>query len=279
MEQFISSASLTTHIKPLYSEGKTIGFVPTMGALHEGHLDLVRRAREESDIVICSIFVNPLQFNRKDDFDAYPDQKQADLILLRNIGCDIVFMPTKEDLFSVEPMLEFDFGSLGKNMEAEYRPGHFEGVAAVVARFFELVKPTRAYFGEKDYQQLAIIKWLVNKMQYSTEVVACRTSRDEFGLALSSRNLLLTKSEIERASEIYQTLLYCKSNMEYYKPDLLAKRCYLKLEKYFQPEYFVIADENSLVPLKNWSDSGRPRAFVSAYLSNVRLIDNLSLNP
>lgn len=279
MEIFTSSSEIKSHLEGLREQGNTIGFVPTMGALHDGHLGLIQQAKEEVDCVVCSIFVNPLQFNRKEDLEKYPDRISSDQSMLEDVECDFLFLPAYSEVYPEDPNLEFDFGTIGKGMEAEYRPNHFEGVAAVIARFFDILNPTKAYFGEKDYQQLAIVRWLAKNRSYETEVVGCPTVRFENGLAMSSRNYLLTDEEREMASLIYQTLLYCKVNVDYYDPEELAQRCYLKLLKHFTPEYFVIADEDSMEPLKEWTDSKRPRAFVAAYLSSVRLIDNLSLNP
>ncbi len=257
--------------------GQTVGFVPTMGALHSGHSALVERSVAENDITICSIFVNPLQFNRKEDLDTYPDRMQADIDLLEDLNCHILFNPSKEDIYSDESRLTYDFGSIGKGMEAEYRPGHFEGVAEVIHRFFNILKPTRAYFGEKDYQQLAIVRWLTEKYAHSTEIVGCETIRDKSGLAMSSRNYNLSAEEYEKASDIFKTLSYCRDNKGSFQPQELAKICFDMLSVDFRPEYFTIADQFTMEPLKEWTDSEYPRAFVAAYCGNVRLIDNLSL--
>jgi len=259
--------------------GLTIGFVATMGALHEGHIALIKRAKKENDLVVCSIFVNPLQFNRKVDLEEYPNRLEEDIALLKEANCDILYTPLKEDIYPNQPDLNFNFGSIGKGMEAEYRPKHFEGVAAVINRFFEILQPTKAYFGEKDYQQLAIVRWLTSIKKFDTEVVGCETIRFDNGLAMSSRNFLLAEEEFETASKIYQTLQFCKKNRSNFLPRELAEKCFNILEEDFDPEYFIIADELTMKPLTNWSDSNNPRAFVAAYLSTVRLIDNLSLNP
>jgi len=279
MKIFTHISEIQSYLRELRSKGNTIGFVPTMGALHEGHLALIKQAKNETDQVVCSIFVNPLQFNRKEDLDNYPDRLLQDRSMLENEHCDILFLPVTEEMYPDTPPLEFAFGTVGIGMEAKHRPKHFEGVAAVINRFFEILEPTVAYFGEKDYQQLAIVKWLVKEKKFKTEVVGCDTIRFESGLAMSSRNYLLVEKDLKIASQIYEALQYCKLNTENYEPKELAKRCFSMLQDKFSPEYFTIVDEESMVPLNKWSDSQRPRAFVAAYLSSVRLIDNLSLNP
>jgi len=279
MKQFSAGKELSIYLKDVRKQGLKTGFVATMGALHKGHIALIEQAKKENDLVICSIFVNPLQFNRKEDLEKYPNRIKDDKALLEQGGCDILFTPYKEDMYPREPNLSFNFGSIGKGMEAEYRPSHFEGVAAVINRFFELLNPDKAYFGEKDYQQLAIVRWLAKEKRFNTEVVGCKTIRFENGLAMSSRNFLLAEAEFETAAEIYQVLEFCKENRSSYSPNELAAKCFKMLSENFDPEYFIIADELTMKPLSDWSESKNPRAFVAAYLSTVRLIDNLSLNP
>ncbi len=278
MKQFSNSSDISNYLLELKKKGLSIGFVPTMGALHKGHIALIEKAKKENQIVICSIFVNPLQFNRAADLKSYPNRIKEDTELLDQADCDVLYLPTKEDIYPNKPSLTFDFGSIAKNMEAEHRPNHFEGVAAVINRFLEILHPDQAYFGEKDYQQLAIIKWLAKNKNFNTKIIGCETVRHNNGLAMSSRNFLLEDSKFETASKIYQCLLYCKENKFNFSPADLSKKCLKILDQDFEPEYFIIADENSMEPIKNWEDSKFPRAFVAAYLSTVRLIDNLSLN-
>lgn len=277
MVKFEHPEAIQFHLKELAQRGKKIGFVPTMGALHYGHMALVRRAKEENDLVVCSIFVNPLQFNRKEDLSNYPNRLKEDSAMLEEVGCDILFTPSKEELYTNQPALDFDFGSIAKGMEAEYRPGHFEGVAAVIERFLSILSPHKAYFGEKDYQQLAIVRWVKEHFNFDTEIIGCKTVRDENGLAMSSRNYLLEEKHYITASKIYQLMKYCQTQVGQQAPQELAKYCFEALKKDFKPEYFEIVDENSLNPIKAWSESKRPRVFVAAYLGSVRLIDNLSL--
>lgn len=280
MKIYTTSSSIGIYLDKIHSKGVKTGFVPTMGALHEGHLSLIQQAKEEVDLAICSIFVNPLQFNRKEDLEAYPDRMKEDQEMLDSIDCDLLFLPSYEDIYPQTPQLNFDFGSIGVGMEAEYRPNHFEGVAAVIKSFLEILSPSKAYFGEKDYQQLAIIKWLVKQYDFPTKIVGCKTKRAKSGLAMSSRNYLLEESDREKASIVYETLAYALRNKGFMGPIELSKICCDKLIKAgFQVEYFTIANEETMKPVQNWNNTISARAFTAAYLSGVRLIDNLSLNP
>lgn len=276
MQTFEKSAAIKVYLEES-ARNLSVGFVPTMGALHAGHSSLIKRSVSENDLTICSIFVNPLQFNRKEDLDSYPDRIMADKEILEEANCDILFLPKVEEIYPDEGRLDYDFGTIGEGMEAEYRPGHFQGVAEVIHRFFTILKPTRAYFGEKDYQQLAIIRWLVDRYDHPTEIIPCETIRAESGLAMSSRNYNLSNDEYEKAAEIYEILSFCKNNKDKFAPTDLEKVCLDKLKVNFRPEYFTIADQYSMVPLKDWTDSNYPRAFVAAYCGSVRLIDNLAL--
>ncbi|MEX2380133.1 MAG: pantoate--beta-alanine ligase [Vicingaceae bacterium] len=277
MIKFEHPEAIQSHLRELAQAGKKIGFVPTMGALHYGHMALVRRAKKENDLVVCSIFVNPLQFNRREDLTNYPNRLKEDSEMLKEVGCDILFTPSKKELYTNQPSIDFDFGSIAQGMEAEYRPGHFEGVAAVIERFLSILSPHKAYFGEKDFQQLAIVRWVKEHFKFDTKIIGCETVRDENGLAMSSRNYLLEEKHYITASEIYQLMKYCQTQVGKQDPQELAKNCFETLKKNFKPEYFEIVDEKSLKPIKKWSESKRPRVFVAAYLGAVRLIDNLSL--
>lgn len=278
MIKFEHPAAIQAHLADLVKAGKQIGFVPTMGALHHGHMALIKQAKQENDVVICSIFVNPLQFNRKEDLTNYPNRITEDTKMLSEVDCDILFTPSKDELYANQKEIKFNFGSIAQGMEAEYRPGHFEGVAAVIERFLSILTPDRAYFGEKDFQQLAIVRWVKSHFNFSTEIIGCETVRDENGLAMSSRNYLLDKEDYTTASQIYQLMTYCQSQLGKQAPQELAKSCFEKLKENFRPEYFEIVDEHSLEPIKQWEDSKNPRVFVAAYLKSVRLIDNMSLN-
>lgn len=258
-----------------------IGFVPTMGALHQGHLSLIKRAKEENDLVICSIFVNPTQFNDKKDLENYPRTEQRDLELLATAGCDAAFTPSIKEIYPIEDNSVFEFGSLDKVMEGSFRPGHFNGVALVVKRLFEIVKPKRAYFGQKDFQQLAIIRQLKEKLNLPVEIIGCPTVRESDGLAMSSRNMRLTEEERKSAASIPKVLFNAKklykemsvSEIKQWAMEQLAKQPLLT------PEYFEIVDSSSLQPIKSWSDTKECVACVAVKAGAVRLIDNMVLFP
>lgn len=277
MKQFKVVKELRQYLTNAKADKKSIGFVPTMGALHKGHLELIKRAKAENDLVVCSIFVNPLQFNRKEDLEMYPKRLKEDSILLEKVGCDILFTPEEKDLFAHRATDIFDFGSIGKGMEADFRPGHFEGVAAVIERFFAIILPNRAYFGEKDFQQLAIIRWVKEHFNFSVDIIGCKTIRFENGLAMSSRNFLLKENELPIAAKIYKEMQNCKIKNGKIEPKQLAADCFQQLSKTFKPDYVEIVDEKTLIPITSWAETTCPRIFIAAYLSNVRLIDNLSL--
>ena len=258
--------------------GKSIGFVPTMGALHQGHLDLVRRAREENDICGCSIFVNPIQFNNPEDLVKYPRTLADDLKLLEKAGCDLVFAPSVEEMYPEPVTKKFDFGGLERVMEGEHRPGHFNGVAVVVEKLFDIFGPDRAYFGEKDFQQLRIIQSLVKMENIPVEIVSCHTVREADGLAMSSRNRRLSAEERDIAPVIYQTLLHAKDLANKTPVSEVKKIATSMLEsKGFRVDYFEISDTESLQPVETWEGAPGVIACVAAFLGSVRLIDNMIL--
>ena len=258
----------------------SIGFVPTMGALHEGHASLIKKSLSQNALSVCSIFVNPTQFNNKTDFKNYPNRLDQDIKLLRAIGCDVAFIPTKETIYPNGLTSKvFDFGSLDKVMEGESRPGHFNGVAMVVSRFFEIIKPNRAYFGEKDFQQLAIIKSLATQKFKGVEIVPCSTFREKDGLAMSSRNLLLDKRYRAAAPRIYQRLLAIQGRAKNTSVSELRswiKNVYKKDEDLVL-EYFEIADAKSLKKSDCWSDFPKHVACIAVFAGTTRLIDNILL--
>ena len=279
MEIIETKGKIKTVVESWQGKGYTIGLVPTMGALHEGHLQLVRRSLKENDMTVCSIFVNPLQFNNKEDLDKYPDTFEQDIQFLQKVGCDMVFAPEADAFYEGVGANDYDFGLLGTVMEAQHRPGHFEGVAAVVKELFITIMPQKAYFGEKDFQQLSIIKWLKRTEQFPIEVVGCETVRATNGLALSSRNLRLSKKALLTAAEVYATLNFCRNNAIIFDPQTLVEHAIAKLEQNCEVEYFEIVDEETFERVEDWEESKCPRAFVVVHLEGVRLIDNLSLNP
>jgi pantoate--beta-alanine ligase len=264
----------------LKSDGKTIGFVPTMGALHQGHLSLVQSAIVENDVVIVSIFVNPTQFNNAEDLKKYPRMPEQDIQLLASIPPQIVFLPFAEDIYSEDYVFpKIDLGNLDSVMEGRFRPGHFQGVINVVNRFFELIQPSRAYFGKKDFQQVAVIKFMTKTFHPNIIICEGETLRDANGLALSSRNMLLSPAEKQDALVLFQALSDAKKLVVSMTPDRLRNEITRRLENStLTLEYFDIVHPNTLEPLTNeWLPGAT--ACVAAYCGAVRLIDNLELIP
>lgn len=261
------------------SEGKTIGFVPTMGALHEGHLKLIRQAASENDFVAVSIFVNPIQFNNPEDLEKYPRTLDQDLLKLEGTGCKLVFAPSAQEIYPEPDLTEFDFGDLDKVMEGKFRPGHFRGVAVVVKKLFEIVTPHKAYFGEKDFQQLAIIKKMVSMLKMPVEIVPCPIVREADGLAMSSRNARLTLDERIEAPAIYKALLSVKENYSWFIPAGVKQLVTGEIQEnqYFRVEYAEVVDTQTLQPFEDWHDAEHAVVCVAAFIGNVRLIDNIVL--
>lgn len=268
-----------TAIQKQKSEGKTIGFVPTMGALHKGHLTLIRQAVSENDFVAVSIFVNPIQFNNPEDLAKYPRTLEEDLKILEGTGCSLVFYPSADEMYPVPDLTVFDFGQLDKVMEGKFRPGHFNGVAIVVKKFLEIVAPHKAYFGEKDFQQLAIIKKMVDMLQIPVEIIPCPIVREPDGLAMSSRNARLTPPERAEAPVIHKALAGVKENYSWFIPDGVKEliRGEIQENHYFRVEYVDIVDTETLLPLEDWMDAKHAVVCVAAFIGSVRLIDNIVL--
>jgi len=266
-------------VKEQRKNGKTIGFVPTMGALHQGHLDLMNRAKKENDLLIVSIFVNPIQFNNSVDLEKYPRDLNADAKLLEDIGCDVLFAPSVIEMYPEKATIEYDFGLLETVMEGASRPGHFNGVGIVVSKLFEITLPHKAYFGEKDYQQLAIIKKLVEIEKIPVQIVPCPTVREPDGLAMSSRNKLLTIAEREAAPFIYQTLKFVKKSSETICPGPLRQLVVnmFSSREEFELEYFELANDRTLQTINAWGTASGIIAFVVVRLGKVRLIDNIRI--
>jgi len=257
---------------------KSIGFVATMGALHQAHISLVDISKKENDITVCSIFVNPKQFNKKEDLLKYPRNTEADLEKLKAADCNAVFIPSVDEMYPEKVEKEFYFETLSEVMEAEHRPGHFNGVAIVIERFFDILTPTHAYFGEKDYQQLAVIKALVKQLNSPVKVVGCQIFRESNGLAMSSRNERLSNAEKEQASLISRTLKYVCEHKNLSVLEL--KNHFLsKMKRYdnFEIEYFEIADETTLQPITEWGSAEKYIAFTAINVGGVRLIDNMTI--
>ena len=263
------------------NDGLSIGFVPTMGALHEGHLALIKQALVENHKCVCSIFVNPTQFDKADDLKSYPKTIDNDLKLLKEVQCDFVFIPGVEDVYPENVQSNnFDFEGLDKVMEGAFRTGHFDGVGTVVKRLFEIVNPTRAYFGEKDFQQLQIIKKMVEKNKITVQIVPCKIYREKDGLAMSSRNTRLNVEQRKEAPLIQQTLLKCKKLFPEKDISFIEKMVLstFKTNKILELEYFEIADVATLKTAKTKKENTSYRAFIASFIAGVRLIDNIALN-
>lgn len=268
---------LVSLIDSYRKEGKTIGFVPTMGALHQGHISLVNECKKNTDITIVSVFVNPTQFNDTEDLKRYPRTPEADTELLRNAGCDIVFLPSVEEIYPEKDTRKFDFGHLETIMEGAKRPGHFNGVGQVVSRLFDIVRPDKAFFGMKDFQQVAIIKNMVKQLKYKLEIVPCPIIREESGLALSSRNALLDKEHKENAPHIYATLKKAREMASQMSVSELKKWITdeINCNPYLETEYVEIVDNTNLNVVENWNEKAIKVACVAVYAGKIRLIDNI----
>ena len=280
MEVFKTVEALQKQLSKVKSSTK-IGFVPTMGALHNGHLSIVKKAKTENNLVVVSIFVNPTQFDKKEDLLKYPKTIKNDLQLLENINCDIVFIPSVEELYSDKiEAASFDFEGLDKVMEGAFRTGHFDGVGTIVKKLFEIVKPNNAYFGEKDYQQLQIIKKMTANQKLPVNIVSCKIFREEDGLAMSSRNVRLSSAQRDAAPLIYKSLLKSKKLFPEKSIKEIKKQIILDFEseEFLTLEYFEIANSETLTSLENKEETVKYRAFIAAFAGAVRLIDNIALN-
>ena len=253
--------------------GKSIGMVPTMGALHEGHLSLIRRAHEENDVVFCSIFVNPVQFNNAEDLAKYPRTLEADVQLIGDLA-DYVFAPTVEEVFPVAPTEVYDFGTVANVMEGAARPGHFNGVGVIVRRLLEWTRPHKAYFGEKDYQQIAVIREMCAQCRILAEIVPCPIVREPNGLAMSSRNRRLSEHEFETAANIHRILEESKKLHSVPEIQQFVETEIAKIPE-FQLDYFEIADAKTLLSTDTLDNPNGVMGFITVYVGPVRLIDNI----
>lgn len=282
MPLFKAKAPLKAYLEFNFEQNATIGFVPTMGALHQGHLSLMKESLLKNEITVVSIFVNPTQFTNSEDLEKYPRTLDEDFKKITELSADIVvYAPSIEDIYDGAPSLNvFNYDGLENKMEGKFRPGHFNGVGTIVLRLFTIVNPTNAYFGEKDFQQLLIIKKLVQTKKLTINVVGCPIFREQNGLAMSSRNSLLSESEKEEASIIHKTLLKSKEKFK----NQSAQKTTNWVEKKFKInpkislEYFQIANEETLEPCIKKNKTTKYRAFIAAFVNNVRLIDTISLN-
>jgi len=271
---------ISGHLHTLRNEGKTIALVPTMGALHQGHASLVEKASAENDIVVVSIFVNPTQFNDPSDLNLYPRTLDSDLELLQHLETDLVFVPSANEMYPGGDAQIFDLGNLDKIMEGKHRSGHFNGVAQIVSKLFLLVQPHRAYFGQKDFQQLVIIERLVEILELDISIVPCPIIREKDGLAMSSRNIRLSKEDRKLAPFIYHTLKLARGKTASLSPSQLKEWVTLQFRKQteMELEYFEIVEDKGLMPLEKWDDRVNKVACIAVHLGGVRLIDNLKFD-
>ncbi|WP_264525675.1 MULTISPECIES: pantoate--beta-alanine ligase [unclassified Flavobacterium] len=282
MHIFYGKVALIAYLKTIKTANSTIGFVPTMGALHQGHLALMQRSLKENDDTVVSIFVNPTQFNNPEDLEKYPRTLEEDVKKMRGLSDKmILYAPTVDDIYEGHTISEdFDFDGLENQMEGKFRPGHFNGVGTIVKRLFEIVTPTNAYFGEKDFQQLQIVKKMVEKNHLPVNVVGCPIFREDNQLAMSSRNERLSPEERKEASIIYKVLTEAKEIFEKGTPEETIQfvENSFKDNERFELEYFVIADESTLLPIEHKSNDKNYRAFIAVFVNSIRLIDTISLN-
>nr|WP_315120827.1 pantoate--beta-alanine ligase [uncultured Porphyromonas sp.] len=278
MNIYKSIEDLQAFVEAERAKGLRIAFVPTMGALHAGHLSLVRRALSECDRCIVSVFVNPTQFNDPRDLETYPRTLEADSTLLASVGTSALFTPEVSTIYPEEDTRTFDVGAVAEVMEGRYRPGHFNGVMQVVSRLFDIVRPDCAYFGEKDFQQIAVIRAMVRLIGSPVEIIACPIVREADGLALSSRNVRLSAEERREAPQIYRILSESRSCAKDMSPQQVIERVTEQINAvpHLRVEYFEIVDTDSLQPIASWSDSPAPHGCITVYCGEVRLIDNIA---
>ena len=271
-------SELKSLISGYKQENKTVGIVLIIGALHAGHKSLVDRARKENDIVVVSVFVNPTQFNNKQDLATYPRTEEHDCALLEAAGCDVVFMPAVEEVYPEPDNRQFDLGAVAEVMEGAHRPGHFNGVAQIVSKLFGFVEPDRAYFGEKDFQQIAVIRKMVQLEGFKLQIVACPIKREDDGLALSSRNVRLTAEQRQLAPNIYRVL---KESCNFAKSHTVAETEKFVVDSLnalpqMEVEYYSIVDALTMQPVSDWADADSITGCITVYCGEVRLIDNIA---
>jgi pantoate--beta-alanine ligase len=280
---FKKSADLHNYIEEQHKKKQQTGFVPTMGALHAGHISLIKRSVEENDQTVCSIFVNPAQFNDPNDFNKYPVTLENDIYQLENAGCDVLFLPSVEEIYpnGIEPSNIYDLGYIETILEGKFRPGHFRGVCMVMERLLKIVLPGTLYLGQKDYQQCMVIKRLIELLNLDKKIdlIVCPTLREPDGLAMSSRNMRLNAEERKNATAIYHALINIKEYINHTKiPDLKKEAATMLTQNGFHPDYVEIADANTLELLSEWDGKRKIVALIAAYLNEIRLIDNMLLN-
>jgi pantoate--beta-alanine ligase len=275
---FKLAKDLSVYLAAQKAAGRSTGFVPTMGALHQGHISLIHTSRSGGNLTVCSIFVNPTQFNNAADFDKYPVTIEKDIDMLEAAGCDVLFLPSVAQMYPDGPELKqkYSLKQLEEVLEGRYRPGHFQGVCQVVHRLLDMVQPHYLYLGQKDYQQCMVLKQLVEMLQVDTQLVVCPTLREQSGLAMSSRNMRLAPEEKIQAAQIYQTLLFVKTELKPgYLGDLKQRAVNYLTNEGFRVDYVEIADAQNLQLVQNWDGQTPLVALVAAFLGDIRLIDNM----
>ncbi|MBE7633306.1 pantoate--beta-alanine ligase [Tenacibaculum finnmarkense] len=280
MKIYKTKSALKEYLATLKKADKSIGFVPTMGALHQGHLSLIKKAKQHNAITVVSIFVNPTQFDNQEDLVNYPKTIDQDIALLESVNCEVLFLPSVAEIYDNNITADtFNFDGLEHQMEGEFRDGHFDGVGTIVKSLFEIVTPNTAYFGKKDFQQLQIIKKLVKKHQIPVKVKGCAIFREEDGLAMSSRNSRLSEEYREVAPFIYRTLKKAKKKFGIKSADKVTKWVVKKFKKHplLRLEYFTIASEETLKTVKIKAENEKYRAFIAVFAGDIRLIDNIRL--
>lgn len=280
MEIFREIKPLRAFLREKNKAGFLIGFVPTMGALHQGHLSLIEASKKAGCFTVCSIFVNPAQFNNADDLKKYPRTLEEDVKMLQSIGCDVLFSPTAEEIYPHISNTQFDFGSLGTTMEGEFRPGHFSGVALVVSKLFHIVEPDHAFFGQKDWQQFTIINQLVKDLNFNIQLHPIPTLREQDGLAMSSRNQRLTPVQRAKAIIFYQSLLECQSRLANGETlSIISSSIKSKIEqdKELKLEYLQLANRENLSSLNSVEEPNQAVLCIAGFVGDVRLIDNILL--
>ena len=275
-----SAAELTAYIRKAKNNGLSVGFVPTMGALHDGHISLIKRSKTENGLTVCSIFVNPTQFNNPEDFKKYPITIENDINLLEKWGCDLLFLPEVDEVYPPgSAKLHYELGYLENLLEGKYRPGHFQGVCQVVDRLLHITLPDKLYLGQKDYQQCMVIIKLVELANHHTEIVICPTLRETDGLAMSSRNMRLNAAQRKQAVAIYDTELLIKNEIKEGNLQKLRSKAENKLaDAGFKVDYAEIADATTLALQDDWDGKKKLVILIAAYLGDIRLIDNMVLN-
>lgn len=278
-----SVSELLTYVETGKQKGLQSGLVPTMGALHQGHLSLVKRSCQDNDITIVSLFVNPTQFNNPEDLASYPRQEEEDIKLLAKEGVDVVFSPAESEIYPDDSHLhqEFNLGKVAEVMEGIHRPGHFQGVAQIVYRLFQICRPTRAYFGMKDFQQIAVIRQLIQNHGVDVEIVPCPIVREESGLALSSRNQLLSEDARREAANIHKVLAKSVELAKELSVEETRNMVITTLNKMpeFKVEYYEIVDGETLIPIEEWNEAAYIMGCITVYVGQVRLIDNIQYKP